>query len=138
MKCFFLVPVFRARYYQEKREGLYGGAMFITSYAMLSLPLSFLTTIMSVGILVPVVDLGSWVKASAVLWASFVASEQVTVATLMVVKRPLRAGIAVLYITLCTLVIASGSMRSLRYVIFRKEGKVDKLIIYERKMVKVY
>ncbi|XP_011499193.1 PREDICTED: ATP-binding cassette sub-family G member 5 isoform X2 [Ceratosolen solmsi marchali] len=111
-----LFPGFRARYYQEKREGLYGGAMFITSYTLLSLPLSFLSTIMSVGILVPILELDivSWIKASGVLWASFVATEQITVATLMLVKRPMSASIIVLYFTLIMLTAASGSMRSLR------------------------
>ncbi|OXU21078.1 hypothetical protein TSAR_015316 [Trichomalopsis sarcophagae] len=111
-----LFPGFRARYYQEKREGLYGGAMFITSYTMLTLPLSFLSTIMSVGILVHIIDLDAllWIKASAILWASFVATEQVTVAVLMLVKRPMSAAIAVLYVMLVTLVVASGSLRSIR------------------------
>jgi ATP-binding cassette subfamily G (WHITE) protein 5 (sterolin 1) len=71
---------------------------------------------MSVGILVPILELDiiSWIKASGVLWASFVATEQITVATLMLVKRPMIASIAVLYLTLVTLTVASGSMRSLR------------------------
>ncbi|XP_058792756.1 ATP-binding cassette sub-family G member 5 [Phymastichus coffea] len=111
-----LFPGFRARYYQEKREGLYGGAMFITSYTLLTLPLSFLSTIMSVGILVPILELDvvSWIKVSGVLWASFVATEQLTVAALMLIKRPVAAAITVLYVVLVTLVIASGSLRSLR------------------------
>lgn len=60
------VPGFRARYYQEKREGLYGGAMFLSSYTLLSLPLSFISTIITVGILVPILELDavSWAYAS--------------------------------------------------------------------------
>ncbi|XP_057330705.1 ATP-binding cassette sub-family G member 5 isoform X2 [Microplitis mediator] len=111
-----LFPGFRARYYQEKREGLYGGAMFLSSYTLLSLPLSFISTIITVGILVPILELDavSWAYASGTLWASYVAAEQITVAFFMVIKRPLTGAIAVLYVILVLLLIASGGVRSLR------------------------
>jgi len=112
----FVVPGFRARYYQEKREGLYGGAMFLTAYTLLSLPLSFISTLITIGILVPILelDLSSWAYASGILWSSYVAAEQVTVAVLMVVGRPITGAITVLYMTLLSLVIASGAIRSLK------------------------
>ncbi|XP_072761268.1 ATP-binding cassette sub-family G member 5 [Anoplolepis gracilipes] len=111
-----LFPGFRARYYQEKREGLYGGAMFLTAYNLLSLPLSFISTLITIGILVPILelDLPSWAYASGILWSSYVAAEQVTVAVLMVVGRPITGAITVLYMTLLSLVIASGAIRSLK------------------------
>jgi len=110
------VPGFRARYYQEKREGLYGGAMFLTAYTMLSLPLSFISTLITIGILIPILDLDltSWAYASGILWSSYVAAEQVTVAVLMVVGRPITGAITVLYMTLLSLVVASGAIRSLK------------------------
>ncbi|KMQ95385.1 atp-binding cassette sub-family g member 5-like protein [Lasius niger] len=112
----YVVPGFRARYYQEKREGLYGGAMFLTAYTLLSLPLSFISTLITIGILVPILELdpSSWAYASGILWSSYVAAEQVTVAMLMVVGRPITGAIAVLYMTLLSLVIASGAIRSLK------------------------
>lgn len=112
----FLVPGFRARYYQEKREGLYGGAMFLTSYTLLTLPLSFVSTLITIGILVPILslDITSWAYISGTLWASFVAAEQVTIAALMVIKRPMSGAISILYVTLIALVVASGTVRSLR------------------------
>lgn len=115
MSLVFAVPGFRARYYQEKREGLYGGATFITTYTMLSLPLSFISTLMSVGILMPVLDFNvtSWVYASGILWASYIVTEQITIATLMLIKRPITAAITVLYFTVMALTIASGTLRSL-------------------------
>ncbi|KAK0166644.1 hypothetical protein PV327_004136 [Microctonus hyperodae] len=111
-----LFPGFRARYYQEKREGLYGGAMFLSSYTLLSLPLSFISTIITIGILVPILelDLVSWAYASGILWASYVTAEQLTVAFFMVVRRPLTGAITVLYLTLLSLLVASGGVRSLR------------------------
>ncbi|KAL7302797.1 hypothetical protein TKK_0004837 [Trichogramma kaykai] len=112
-----LFPGFRARYYQEQREGLYGGTMFIASYSLLSLPLSFISTVMSVGILVPIVELAdfsAWAKATAVLWASFVCTEQLCCGCMMLVKRPATAACAVLYFTLAMILLASGSLRSLR------------------------
>lgn len=110
------VPGFRMRYYQEKREGLYSGATFLTAYALLSLPLSFISTVISISILTPILELdfSSWAYATGTLWASYVAAEQVTVAVLMVVKRPLIGATAVLYMALLSLVIASGGVRSLR------------------------
>ncbi|XP_024944115.1 ATP-binding cassette sub-family G member 5 isoform X2 [Cephus cinctus] len=107
---------FRARYYQEKREGLYGGAMFLSAYTLLTLPLSFVSTIITIGILVPILelDLSSWIYASGILWASYVAAEQVTVAVFMVIARPMTGAITVLYMSLLSVVIASGGVRSLR------------------------
>ncbi|XP_076653334.1 ATP-binding cassette sub-family G member 5 [Halictus rubicundus] len=111
-----LFPGYRARYYQEKREGLYGGAMFLTAYALLSLPLSFLSSMITIGILTPILesDLSFWAYASGVLWASYVAAEQVTVAVMMVVGKPVTGAITVLYMTLASLVVASGAIRSLK------------------------
>lgn len=111
-----LFPGFRARYYQERREGLYGGAMFLSAYILLSLPLSLISTLATAGILIPILelDLTSWAHASGTLWASFVAAEQVTIAVLMVVGRPMISAITVLYMTLLSVVIASGGVRSLR------------------------
>lgn len=111
-----IVPGFRARYYQEKREGLYGGAMFLTAYIMLSLPLSFISTLMTIGILVPILELNlsSWAYACGILWSSYIAAEQVTIAVLMVIARPIIGAITVLYMTLLSLVVASGVIRSLK------------------------
>ncbi|KOX75572.1 ATP-binding cassette sub-family G member 5 [Melipona quadrifasciata] len=107
---------YRARYYQEKREGLYGGAMFLTAYALLSLPLSFISTMITIGILTPILELklSTWAYACGVLWASYVAAEQITVAVLMVVGRPITGAITVLYMTLVFLIIGSGAIRSLK------------------------
>jgi len=90
--------------------------MFLTAYTLLSLPLSFISTLITIGILVPILelDLIPWAYASGILWSSYVAAEQVTVAILMVVRRPLTGAITVLYMTLLSLVIASGAIRSLK------------------------
>ncbi|XP_028524448.1 ATP-binding cassette sub-family G member 5 isoform X2 [Apis cerana] len=111
-----LFPGYRARYYQEKREGLYGGAMFLTAYALLSLPLSFVSTMITIGILVPILelDLSTWAYACGVLWASYVAAEQITVAVLMIIGKPFTGGIIVLYMTLVSLIVSSGTIRSLK------------------------
>ncbi|XP_012286014.1 ATP-binding cassette sub-family G member 5 [Orussus abietinus] len=111
-----LFPGFRARYYQEKREGLYGGAMFLSAYTLLSLPLSFISTMMAVGILIPILelDLSSWAYACGMLWSTYVAAEHITVAVMMIIERSMIAATTVLYVTLLSIVIASGGVRSLR------------------------
>ncbi|XP_015180257.1 PREDICTED: ATP-binding cassette sub-family G member 5 [Polistes dominula] len=111
-----LFPGFRARYYQEKREGLYGGAMFLTAYTLLSLPLSFISTIITIGILIPILELdhSAWAHTSAILWSNYIAAEQVTVALLMILENPLTGAITVLYVALLSLGIGSGAIRSLR------------------------
>ncbi|XP_046424268.1 ATP-binding cassette sub-family G member 5 [Neodiprion fabricii] len=111
-----LFPGVRARYYQERREGLYGGAMFLSAYALLSLPLSFISTLAAVGILVPILelDVSSWAYISGVLWASYIAAEQVMIAILMVVGNPMMGTLAVVYALLVSVVIGSGGVRSLR------------------------
>lgn len=90
--------------------------MFFTAYTLLSLPLSLISTLITIGILVPILDLdlSSWAHTSGTLWASYVAAEQVTIAFFMVIERPMTGAITVLYITLISLLIASGAMRSLR------------------------
>jgi len=90
--------------------------MFLTAYTLLSLPLSFISTLITIGILVPILelDLSLWAYASGILWSSYVAAEQVTVAVLMVIGRPITGAITVLYMSLLSLVIASGAIRSLK------------------------
>lgn len=90
--------------------------MFLTAYTLLSLPLSFISTLITIGILIPILelDISTWAYACGILWSSYVAAEQVTVAVLMVVGRPITGAITVLYMTLLSLVIASGAVRSLK------------------------
>ena len=90
--------------------------MFQTAYTLVSLPLSLLSTIVTIGILVPILelDLSSWAYASGTLWASYVAAEQVTIAFFMVIAGPLTGATTVLYLTLVSLSIASGGIRSLK------------------------
>ncbi|XP_047343548.1 ATP-binding cassette sub-family G member 5 isoform X1 [Vespa velutina] len=111
-----LFPGFRARYYQEKREGLYGGAMFLTAYTLLSLPLSFISTLITISILIPILelDLSAWAHTSGILWSSYIAAEQITVALLMILENSLTGAITVLYVALLSLGIGSGAIRSLR------------------------
>ncbi|XP_012257916.1 ATP-binding cassette sub-family G member 5 [Athalia rosae] len=111
-----LFPGVRARYYQERREGLYGGAMFISAYTLLSLPMSFISTAGAVGILIPVLELEltSWAYISGILWASYVAAEQVMIAILMIIGSPMTGALAVIYVTLTSIVIGSGGIRSFR------------------------
>ena len=90
--------------------------MFFTAYTFLSLPLSLISTLITTGILVPILDLdlSSWAYTSGAFWASYLVAEQITIALLMVIERPMTGAITVLCITLISLVIASGAMRSLR------------------------
>lgn len=111
-----LFPSFRMRYYQEKREGLYGGTIFFLSYTLLSLPLSLISTLITIGILVPLLNLNlsSWFYISCTLWASYIAAEQLAIAFLMVIECPFTGAITALCVVLVSLLIASGAMRSFK------------------------
>lgn len=90
--------------------------MFLTAYTLLSLPLSFISTIITIGILIPILELdhSAWAHTSAILWSNYIAAEQVTVALLMILENPLTGAITVLYVALLSLGIGSGAIRSLR------------------------
>ncbi|XP_051172307.1 ATP-binding cassette sub-family G member 5 isoform X2 [Leptopilina boulardi] len=111
-----LFPSFRMRYYQEKREGLYGGTIFFISYTLLSLPLSLISTIITIGILVPLLNLNfwSWFYISFTLWSSYLAAEQLSIALLIIIECPFTGAITALCVILASLLIASGTMRSFK------------------------
>lgn len=90
--------------------------MFLSAYALLSLPLSFISTLAAAGILIPVLelDVSAWAYSSGVLWASYVAAEQILIAILMIVGNPMTGASAVVYASLVSVVIASGGVRSFR------------------------
>lgn len=104
------------RYYQEKREGLYGGTMFFISYTLLSLPISLISTLITIGTLVSLLNLNimSWFCIAGTLWASYIAAEQLVIAFLMFIECPFTGAITSLYVILVSLLIASGAMRSFK------------------------
>lgn len=48
-----IYPAYRTRYYQETQEGLYGGALFLITYNLVSIPFSFVSTIGAGAIIYP-------------------------------------------------------------------------------------
>lgn len=92
--------------------------MFLSAYTLLSLPLSFISTIAATGILVPILELdaASWARSSGVLWATYVAAEQITIAVLMVVGNPMTGALVVAYAMLVSVVVASGTMRAFKHL----------------------
>lgn len=113
-----LFPVFRTRYFQESQEGLYGGTLFLTTYNLVSLPVSFLSIISASLIIYPLIgtliNLIEFTYFVLVLWACYIYIEQQTMAILMIVKNQLSAAIFSIYLTCIFITLSSGILRSIR------------------------
>ncbi|KAL0277043.1 UNVERIFIED_CONTAM: hypothetical protein PYX00_004464 [Menopon gallinae] len=105
----------RTRYYQESQEGLYGGPLFYIVYTIYSLPFSFLSTLASARIILLLSDFteeNDWLRLSCAIWSGILLAEHQTMAIMMVVQTQITAGLCSFLITMLTLVLGSGSLRS--------------------------
>ncbi|XP_044266186.1 ATP-binding cassette sub-family G member 5 [Tribolium madens] len=118
LNSIFLYPVFRTRYFQESQEGLYGGALFLITYNLVSIPFSFVSVAAASAILYPLIggfeDPTQYLYFALVLWACYIFAEQQTMAILMVVKSHLSAAIFSIYITCICITLSSGILRSIK------------------------
>ncbi|XP_050735234.1 ATP-binding cassette sub-family G member 5-like [Eriocheir sinensis] len=113
----------RTRYYHEAREGLYRGPLFILTYNLFSLPLSYLSVMGAAAVVFFGLFLGDtevegpdwmgWVVFGSVLWAVWAFVEQQTIALMIIVKSSYSAGATSVALTTLNLLVASASLRSL-------------------------
>ncbi|XP_045475616.1 ATP-binding cassette sub-family G member 5 [Harmonia axyridis] len=113
-----LFSVYRTRYFQESQEGLYGGTLFLTTYNLVTIPFSFLTTAMATAIIYPLIgsfdEPMEYLYLTLILWACYLFSEQQTMAILIMVKDRLTAAIFSTYITCICIAVGSGILRSMK------------------------
>ncbi|CAL4134223.1 unnamed protein product [Meganyctiphanes norvegica] len=109
--------IHRTRYYHEAREGLYRGPLFIVTYNLFTLPVSYVMVMASAAIVYYGLGLGDnwkdWVMFGSVLWALWAFVEQQTLALMMVVKSSYCAAATSTALTIFYLLVASASLRSL-------------------------
>ncbi|XP_066990295.1 ATP-binding cassette sub-family G member 5 isoform X1 [Macrobrachium rosenbergii] len=113
----------RTRYYHEAREGLYRGPLFIMTYNLFSIPVSYINAMAASAIVFFGLGLGDtavegpdwmgWVIFGSVLWAVWAFVEQQTIALMMIVKSSYSAAATSVSLTTFYLLIASASLRSL-------------------------
>lgn len=107
----------RNRYYQESREGIYRGPLFILS----NIGYSFLLSVVSVFGAASIIyagsnlqeDWGKWAMFSATLWTIYTFAEQQTMSIMMVVRSSFTAFLVSIYILIIYITAASGTVRTL-------------------------
>ncbi|KAK9871750.1 hypothetical protein WA026_014204 [Henosepilachna vigintioctopunctata] len=113
-----LFPTYRTRYFQESQEGLYGGTLFLTTYNMVSIPFSLISTALASLIVFPLLrsfeEPQEYIYFTMILWACYMFSEQQTMAILMIVRDQLSAAIFNVYITSICITLSSGILRSIK------------------------
>ncbi|XP_062562156.1 ATP-binding cassette sub-family G member 5 [Armigeres subalbatus] len=113
-----LFPAWRKRFCQEYSEGMYTGATLLVAYNAVSIPFSFISSAIASCILYPLVlnptnpDGLIFMYILIALWSSFILAEQLSIAFILVVKSQINAAIAVSYILVICLTLASGTVRS--------------------------
>ncbi|XP_054707805.1 LOW QUALITY PROTEIN: ATP-binding cassette sub-family G member 5-like [Uloborus diversus] len=107
----------RNRYYQESREGIYRGPLFIISTISYSLPLSVASVTAAGTIIYAGAKLREewerWAMFCATLWAVYSFSEQQTMALMMVIRSSFTSFVTSIYILIAYITCSSGTVRSL-------------------------
>ncbi|KAK8729004.1 hypothetical protein OTU49_008581 [Cherax quadricarinatus] len=113
----------RTRYYHEAREGLYRGPLFIMTYNIFTLPLSYISVMLASAVVYFGLSVGDaeavgtdwlgWAVFGSVLWAVWAFIEQQTIALMMIIKSSYTAGAISIALTTFYLLVASASLRSL-------------------------
>lgn len=108
---------YRNRYYQESREGIYKGPLFMLSNIFYSLPLSVISVTGAATIIYAGTKMREewerWATFCAILWTVYAFAEQQTIALMMVVRSSYKSFIASIYILILYIACASGTVRSL-------------------------
>ncbi|KAK6638529.1 hypothetical protein RUM43_006796 [Polyplax serrata] len=105
----------RTRYYQESQEGLYGGTLFYIVNTIYSLPFSFISTLTASKIVHLLSDNTSeigWLHLCCAIWSAVLLAEHQTMAVMMVILTRLTAGLTSCTITILTLLLGSGNLKS--------------------------
>ena len=110
-------PAFRTRYYQESRDGLYYGPLFVLARNISSIPLSILSVLGASAIVYFGLSISTspfqWFLFASALWAVYFFMEQQTMAILMLVKSSYNAAIASIFLGIIYLTLSSAMMRSI-------------------------
>jgi len=110
-------PALRTRYYQESRDGLYYGPLFVSARNLSSIPLSIVSVLAATAIIffgLPIsMDLFQWFLMAASLWAVYYFMEQQTIALLMVIKSSFTAALVSIFLGIVYLNLGSGMTRAI-------------------------
>ncbi|XP_073815211.1 ATP-binding cassette sub-family G member 5 [Musca autumnalis] len=115
-----LFPIWRKRFSQDTPEGLYSGATLLIAYNSVSIPFSLISSVMASLVVYPLLldsklpNGTTFAYLMVALWSSFVLAEQLSISFLLVVKVPYNAAIAVTYILVISIALASGTVRSFK------------------------
>ncbi|XP_059219736.1 ATP-binding cassette sub-family G member 5 [Stomoxys calcitrans] len=115
-----LFPIWRKRFSQDTPEGLYSGATLLIAYNSVSIPFSLISSIIASLVIYPLLldskfpNGTTFAYLMVALWSSFVLAEQLSISFLLVVKVPFNAAIAVTYILVISIALASGTVRSFK------------------------
>ncbi|TMW40664.1 hypothetical protein DOY81_014256 [Sarcophaga bullata] len=115
-----LFPIWRKRFSQDTPEGLYSGATLLIAYNSVSIPFSIISAIMASCVIYPLLldpkfpNGTTFAYLLVALWSSYVLAEQLSISFLLLVKVPFNAAIAVTYILVISIALASGTVRSFK------------------------
>ncbi|XP_060650469.1 ATP-binding cassette sub-family G member 5 [Drosophila nasuta] len=115
-----LFPIWRKKFSQDTPEGLYSGTTLLVAYNAVSIPFSIVSAALASCVVYPLLLDSKFNSATifayllVALWSSFVLAEQLSIAFLLVVKVPFNAAIAVTYVLVISIALASGTVRSFK------------------------
>ncbi|XP_065371681.1 ATP-binding cassette sub-family G member 5 [Calliphora vicina] len=115
-----LFPIWRKRFSQDTPEGLYSGATLLIAYNSVSIPFSLISAVMASCVIYPLLLDPKFPNGTifayllVALWSSYVLAEQLSISFLLLVKVPFNAAIAVSYILVISIALASGTVRSFK------------------------
>lgn len=110
-------PALRTRYYQESRDGLYYGPLFVLARSYSTIPLSMLTVMAASALIflgLPMSsDLFQWFLFGSTLWAVYFFMEQQTMALLMFIKSSYNVAVASVFLGAVYLNLGSAMTRAI-------------------------
>ncbi|XP_030370769.1 ATP-binding cassette sub-family G member 5 [Scaptodrosophila lebanonensis] len=115
-----LFPIWRKKFSQDTPEGLYSGTTLLIAYNSVSIPFSLVSAVIASSVIYPLLLDARYSNSTVfaylwvALWSSFVLAEQLSIAFLLVVKVPFNAAIAVTYVLVISIALASGTVRSFK------------------------
>ncbi|XP_017848497.1 ATP-binding cassette sub-family G member 5 isoform X2 [Drosophila busckii] len=115
-----LFPIWRKKFSQDTPEGLYSGTTLLVAYNAVSIPFSAVSAVLASCVIYPLLLDAKFNNGTVfayllvALWSSFVLAEQLAIAFLLVVKVPFNAAIAVTYVLVISIALASGTVRSFK------------------------
>ena len=112
-------PALRTRYYQESRDGLYFGPLFVLAKSLSSIPLSMITVALASALIFygapmsPSPTTFQWFLFGSSLWAVYFFMEQQTMALLMFIKSSYNAAIVSIFLGIVYINLGSAMTRAI-------------------------